>query len=1116
MRMTGQADGTVYINSKIDTTGIKPGTKEIEISCRRAAKTVSEIGNSAKNSAKAIGSSFSEIGDSISKQEQKVESLKSELAKLSQQRVATDELKGLEKDLASAEKQLDKFYTNLRKIESSNGMTISSEIKKAKSEISELEKTIFQLRTQKDRLLQGDDRIPLLKNEIKEYEKQLDSLKDKLSQQESTNNKIKNSAPYKNAIAQIDIYNQKADELRGKLEVLQASGGAYRPVDTSEVEKKLGSEIMKLEEMRQKAAEAAAEAARLKEIGENAQISNQHIVDLNNELQRLKERQADLSKAGVGGLGFAEFEQNAARIAEIQQELRNYQSSLSEAEKTTTRFSDRLRKAFSGAVSVVKKTAGAMLLFHKNTKKSNGSIGSGIKNILKYAIGIRSLYVLFNKIRNAVKEGFKNLAQYSDEVNGSLSALKSSSTQLKNSLATAFSPILSVITPILVNFINLLSKAATYVGMFFAALTGKTSFTKAVAVQEDYAASLGDTAKNAKEAKKYLSGLDEVRTYTSDSDSSGGGAGGISPADMFEDVSIPDFINDWIKKFKEAWENADFTEIGTIVGTKLKNALDSIKWNEIYQTARNFGKGIATFLNGLISPGLFESVGNTIAGALNTALNFLNSFGENFDWKNFGKSLSRGLIGFLTTWDAGLTGETLSTFLKGIIESITSAINELASGDAFVTLGQKLVDFICGIDWAGLAWDLWGLFIAIANALIEFPLDLATGIAQGIMDRIMGAEGVEAETPGWIQAFADAFSFLTDTVIPDIQNAFVGFWKALEPIADFVGGVFRDVWEKLLSPALEKLSDDIIPTLEKTFENIWNNVLRPLFGYISAVATPIIRVLSDVLGILWRNVLLPLAQAIGSVVYTAFQNISKILNETVIPIAKKVIEVFTYLWENVFGPLITILWEKVKPAFENIFSTVKSVIGGIKEWLSGLINFIGGIFTGNWKQAWEGIKQAFSGIWSAIWSVIKGIINSIIGGINGMISAVVSGINVVIKALNKIHFDIPDWVPGFGGKSFGFSIPTITAPQIPYLATGAVIPPNAPFMAVLGDQKSGNNIETPENLLRKIVREESGQSGFNGTIRIPVIISGKQVFEAIISEAQLRQMMNGRNPFEMA
>ena len=135
----------------------------------------------------------------------------------------------------------------------------------------------------------------------------------------------------------------------------------------------------------------------------------------------------------------------------------------------------------------------------------------------------------------------------------------------------------------------------------------------------------------------------------------------------------------------------------------------------------------------------------------------------------------------------------------------------------------------------------------------------------------------------------------------------------------------------------------------------------------------------------------------------------------------------------------------------------EELISGLKQVCGGFIDFITGVFSGDWEKAWNGIVN-----------VGKGAVNVLISIINSLISLVVSG-------LNMISFDIPSWVPFIGGGHFGFNIQQ--APQIPYLAQGAVIPPNREFMAVLGDQTRGNNIEAPEDLIRKIVREETAGNG---------------------------------------
>lgn len=149
--------------------------------------------------------------------------------------------------------------------------------------------------------------------------------------------------------------------------------------------------------------------------------------------------------------------------------------------------------------------------------------------------------------------------------------------------------------------------------------------------------------------------------------------------------------------------------------------------------------------------------------------------------------------------------------------------------------------------------------------------------------------------------------------------------------------------------------------------------------------------------------------------------------------------------------------------FETYGKVVSDLYDSVKQILGGLIDFISGVFTGDWDKAWEGIKEIFKGIWNGIVSILEGAVNLIINGINWMISQ-----------LNKIRINAPDWL---GGGTIGFNIPQISTVRIPRLAQGAVIPPNREFMAVLGDQKRGTNIEAPADLIRQIVREELSRNG---------------------------------------
>lgn len=173
--------------------------------------------------------------------------------------------------------------------------------------------------------------------------------------------------------------------------------------------------------------------------------------------------------------------------------------------------------------------------------------------------------------------------------------------------------------------------------------------------------------------------------------------------------------------------------------------------------------------------------------------------------------------------------------------------------------------------------------------------------------------------------------------------------------------------------------------------------------------------------------------------------------------------------KDVWNMFITWL-ESKNPYLANVFriagKLVSDLYNSIKEILKGLIDFITGVFTGDWTKAWEGVKEIFKGIWNGVVAIVELAINGII-----------DGVNLLISALNTIHFDIPDWVPLIGGKSFGISIPPVSYVTLPRLAEGAVIPPNREFMAVLGDQKSGTNIETPLETMVQAFKQAMNESG---------------------------------------
>lgn len=267
------------------------------------------------------------------------------------------------------------------------------------------------------------------------------------------------------------------------------------------------------------------------------------------------------------------------------------------------------------------------------------------------------------------------------------------------------------------------------------------------------------------------------------------------------------------------------------------------------------------------------------------------------------------------------------------------------------------------------------------------------------------------------------------------------------------------------------------------FRNFWIGLWELLKGTLTSIWEEHIKPF-------WEEHLQPAIQAI-------MDKLTELWEVVIKPIIDKTVTILKDLWNNVLKPivdwLVSFFVERFKFAFDTIKSVIQTakeiiatVIDSIKNIFIGIIDFIIGVFTGDWKKAWEGVASVFKGIWDGIWGVAKGIINLIIGALNAFVAGI-----------NKIKFDVPEWVPVIGGKQWGFNIP-----KIPKLAQGAVIPPNREFLAVLGDQKHGTNIEAP---LQTIVDAfnialQSNSNYGGGNTEVVLEIDGREFGRAVVEQ----------------
>lgn len=397
------------------------------------------------------------------------------------------------------------------------------------------------------------------------------------------------------------------------------------------------------------------------------------------------------------------------------------------------------------------------------------------------------------------------------------------------------------------------------------------------------------------------------------------------------------------------------------------------------------------------------------------------------------------------------------------LQSLASPLENWASTD--------LVDFFAtyvraiGTIFSGLVYDVAMVFEDIWNIAL-FPM-LQKWVTVGLP---------------MVTQFYTQFVATMESLFLAVDGIFDRLWEdAAVPVLK----LFRNVWDGLFDGLVEgwnKHGEPIFNKIRKAVDgtqkvllNIWDKALKPVFDTIIDVAS---RLWDEHLEPLWRSIV----DFVGNLATAALD----IYNGFILPVVRWLTDTFGPAWAFVRQVII----EVVGAAFGFVVDKAKIIIDA----LSGLLTFISGVFTGDWKKAWGGIKDVF-----------KSVINGLIGMAESFVNNFIRGINKIISGLNSLQIKVPEGVPFFGGTNFGFNISPISELTLPRLAQGAVIPPNREFMAVLGDQRSGTNIETPLETMVQAFRAALAEGGGNrGTAYLMVdrTVLGQLVYDLNNAESQ--------------
>lgn len=802
--------------------------------------------------------------------------------------------------------------------------------------------------------------------------------------------------------------------------------------------------------------------------------------------------------------------------------------------------------------------------------------------------------------------------------------------QLQSLKATVGQGLINLFTPVLKVINTLLGKLATLANAFKSfteLITGKKSSGQTGASgaglvgtdpMADTADQYGDAADNAekladatndtadatkkatKAAKGYLSPLDEINNYSTD-----------KSVDSSSKVpGAPGATGGLADKMKDAVQNVDYGKVaeGETVLDKMSKPLEKII-DRFKQLAKLIAKG---FWDGL---GDYEPIFEGIKKDLDSirkslkdiftdpevtkaANNFFDSYAYAIgqvagSFARIGLTIAQNIIG------------GIEKFLSQNVQRIKNYLIDMFNiGSEIAQIGGNLAvafadvfSVFSGETAQQITANLIGIFAEIGMALTETAAklgrDILNMIAQPFIDNkdilksaIEGSLGViETVTSSVltvIQTLSDAISRLYDEHIKPFfdsianglssifETLITGYNTYILPVLQGLAEQFKGLLEGPLGDAILKI-ETFLGKLIDSLKLLWESVLAPLINWIIANLLPVVAKIIDVVGTTAMKVIKSLIKIIGDVA------------DTLSGIIDFLVGVFTGDWKLAWQGIKEIasgVWNLIKDVISGAWSAIKSIIKGALGIIKSVINTAWNAIKTATSTVWNAIKKTLSGLWNALKTTVKTVFNTIktkvVGvwdnikdktsqvwksvttfistkveaiktaitdkfnaardavksaferivdfikkPINKAISIVNSAVGMINSAIGGIEsaFSFGPWtVPTpFGSKTIGFHATFPRIGTIPYLASGAVIPPRSEFLAVLGDQKKGNNLEAPESLLRQIVREESGKGqGDGNTYNVTVNASGRKLLDIIISEAEMRRNRNGKNPFELA
>lgn len=1056
---TQKADGSIYIKTEIDTTDAKASVKEITSLLKRLSRQVDSIGKSIKDAMK--GSIKTPDTKGLDTVEEKAKSVADQIEKTTQAEKKLESIDIKSNALDTLDKAIESTGQKLAELEKAQmdvfnrnqSATASPAFQAMESAASKLDQQYEQLIAKKKQLetsTTGNTGLPKtgkltggtglaseesanalakLNAEITGTETKVELLNNSLEQTVQAQQKISDSPINTTAYqileqtlqqveAQFNQVAQTQQELFARNQSVTSSP-AFMALESAA--EKLGRQydslIAKKRQLESGGGTVQTPAIKTAPMtgaySATASSASQKALDaLNKEIT-----QTDAKEKGLVNTN-----------SRLGSSFKNVSQSVDSA-KTKTGGISSIFSRMGGVVSGLGKRLGGLAQNFTSTTNGANNASFSIGRMVGMSILYSTVFGMISKVNSGIMTGINNLAQYSSATNASISSMMSALTQLQNSLATAFAPILSVVAPILTAFMNMLSKAITYVGMFIAALTGQKSFTRAKAVQEDYAASLNKTSSgankaakatknNAKATKKankeiqtYLSGLDEVRQYQKEKDndtpssstpsagSGGGGGGGYtgpSIGDMFEKVPIESSIADIAKKIKDLIKKEDWEGLGAYIASGINKGLqkiyDAINWNNVGPKITYFVNAFTRTFNSLVDHIDWDLMGRTVGAGINTIVNTLNLLIEGIDWKNLGAKIGVGINGMFNEVDWSNVGRLLANRINIPFQMLAGAVNTLKWDTIGKSIGQGLNGAIAQLDVNSIGTSLSGLALGILttldNALTTTNWSQLGTKLSALLTSI-----------DWVGIFVNAIS-VAGKAITALTQLGVSF---MDNLAKGITNGTQQFISKGLS-ALTNFTANLRSNAGKLVDsglNLMLNLAKGIANAMPDIIKNVPEIVINIAGVINDNapkILVAGVKLIAILIKGLLQSIPTLI-ASIPKIIMAIVSVFAaYDWLSLGKSLIVGIKNGIMGAKSNAVNAIKNVYSSLVNGIKNLPSKLKEIGTNGVKNVGSGITGKLSTVKTAARKIITYAVN----GIKGLPSSLATKAkNAVVKMKDK-------------------------------------------------------------------------------------------------------------------